>query len=172
MTSLVLCGLFDCWFFFGCQFFHFAFFQVDIHVTSVTSGLHQAIPSAYVFSEKCLACVFPLRVTCTDTFYRHAMLGNFVLHSRECFAVVFGVQCGDLLFGCFCSKPLDYFRLNNTYMVVDLEQKLSYLFHFLKEHLDSKIICYFLTCNLVEYMKKVQKSQLFVASISNSYVLI
>lgn len=45
--------------------------------------------------------------------------------------------------------------LNNTYMLVDLEKKLSHLIHFLKEHEDTKIICYFLTCKLVDYIYKL-----------------
>eukprot|EP00026_Physarum_polycephalum_P005187 Phypoly_transcript_05217.p1 GENE.Phypoly_transcript_05217~~Phypoly_transcript_05217.p1 ORF type:complete len:664 (+),score=154.41 Phypoly_transcript_05217:90-1994(+) len=44
--------------------------------------------------------------------------------------------------------------LTNLYMMVDLEHKLSHFIHFLKEHEEAKIICYFLTCNVVDYIYK------------------
>ncbi len=40
-------------------------------------------------------------------------------------------------------------------MIVPLEHKINYLIHFLKENQEGKIICYFLTCALVEYIYKV-----------------
>lgn len=48
-------------------------------------------------------------------------------------------------------------ELNNYYMFVPYDQKISHLVHFLKNHKDTKVIIYFLTCACVDYFFTVLK---------------
>lgn len=45
--------------------------------------------------------------------------------------------------------------LMNTVMIVDSEEKIPQLIHFLNGHIDSKVIVYFLTCSCVSYFSTV-----------------
>eukprot|EP01080_Neovahlkampfia_damariscottae_P006805 gene6805-10971_t len=46
-------------------------------------------------------------------------------------------------------------ELTNYFMFVNHEDKISQLFNFLKKHLNSKIIIYFLTCHCVDYFSRI-----------------
>ena len=49
-------------------------------------------------------------------------------------------------------------------MFINHENKISQLYNFLKKHLNSKIIIYFLTCHCVDYFSKI-----FEELLNNEY---
>lgn len=48
--------------------------------------------------------------------------------------------------------------LANSVVILDLEEKIPQLIHFLNTHMDSKVIVYFLTCSCVTYFSSVLSS--------------